>query len=52
MFFFEIGRYGYKISVFYAGLKMGQTIFATNSYQKLEPKYGFQKKVDFLGSNY
>jgi hypothetical protein len=34
--------------------KKGQKIFVTSSYQKLEPKYGFQKKslkVEFLGYN-
>jgi SMC interacting uncharacterized protein involved in chromosome segregation len=30
--------------------KMGQIIFV-RPYQKLEPKYGFPKKIEFVGSN-
>jgi hypothetical protein len=39
---------GIKNPKFYADFNMGQTIFVISSYQKLEPKYGFQKKITSL----
>jgi hypothetical protein len=43
--FFSNGSIGVKNPYFYADFKMGQFSFVTSSYQKLEPKYRFQKKV-------
>jgi hypothetical protein len=44
-----MGRYGYlKNPQFYADFKIGQIIFVTSFDQKLEPKYGFKKKIKCL----
>jgi hypothetical protein len=52
-FFPQIGRYGYeKNPQFYADLTMGQIIFLTSSYKKLEPKKSILGTCNFSGNPY